>query len=72
MRNACAACSRLLLAAGLTPTYEAVRAEVRGERAPEGVPYLNITRARSQPSTIGSWVRAPRRCAYERRNDRTR
>jgi transposase len=33
----------MLLVAGLTPTYEAVRAEVRGERAPEGLPYLNIT-----------------------------
>jgi transposase len=33
----------MLLAAGLSPTYEAVRAEVRGERVSEGLPYLNIT-----------------------------
>ena len=32
-----------LLAAGAAPTYEAVRAEVRGARTPEGVPFLNIT-----------------------------
>ena len=32
-----------LLAAGTAPTYEAVRAEVRGPRTPEGVPCLNIT-----------------------------
>ncbi len=32
-----------LLVAAIAPTYEAVRAEVRGERAPEGMPYLNIT-----------------------------
>ena len=32
-----------LLAAAITPTYEAVRAEVRGARTPEGVPYLKIT-----------------------------
>jgi hypothetical protein len=32
-----------LLAAQITPTYEAVRAEVRGERMPEGMPYLEIT-----------------------------
>jgi hypothetical protein len=32
-----------LLAAGIDPTYEAVRTEVRGERAPEGRPYLEIT-----------------------------
>jgi hypothetical protein len=32
-----------LLAAEITPTYEAVRAEVRGERTPEGMPYLEIT-----------------------------
>jgi transposase len=32
-----------LMAAGLTPTYEAVRAEVRGERVAEDRPYLNIT-----------------------------
>ena len=32
-----------LLAAAITPTYEAVRAEVRGERTPEGLPYMNIT-----------------------------
>jgi transposase len=32
-----------LLLAGATPTYEAVRAEVRGPRTPEGVPSLNIT-----------------------------
>ena len=28
-----------LLAAAITPTYEAVRAKVRGERTPEGMPY---------------------------------
>jgi transposase len=32
-----------LLSAGATPTYEAVRAQVRGPRTPEGVPFLNIT-----------------------------
>lgn len=32
----------LLTQAGV-PTYEAVRAKVRGPRAPEGVPHLNIT-----------------------------
>ncbi|MDQ2947958.1 MAG: hypothetical protein M3Y27_18830 [Acidobacteriota bacterium] len=32
-----------LLAATIPPTYEAVRAEVRGERTPEGMPYLDIT-----------------------------
>jgi hypothetical protein len=32
-----------LLAAAIAPTYETVRAEVRGERAYEGRPYLNIT-----------------------------
>jgi transposase len=32
-----------LLSAAILPTYEAVRAQVRGERVPEGVPYLNIT-----------------------------
>ena len=32
-----------LLAATITPTYEAVRAEVRGERTLEGTPYLDIT-----------------------------
>jgi transposase len=32
-----------LLAAGAAPTYEVVRAEVRGARTPEGVPFLNIT-----------------------------
>jgi hypothetical protein len=32
-----------LLAAGITPMYEAVRAEIRGERVPEGMPYMNIT-----------------------------
>jgi Integrase core domain len=32
-----------LLAARAAPTYEAVRAEVRGARTPEGVPFLNIT-----------------------------
>jgi transposase len=32
-----------LLLAGATPTYEAVRAQVRGARTPEGVPFLNIT-----------------------------
>ena len=32
-----------LLAAAIAPTYEAVRAEVRGARTEEGVPYLNIT-----------------------------
>jgi transposase len=32
-----------LLAAAIVPTYEAVRAQVRGERAPEGSPHLNIT-----------------------------
>jgi hypothetical protein len=32
-----------LLLAGATPTYEAVRAQVRGPRTPEGVPCLNIT-----------------------------
>ena len=31
-----------LLAAGMTPTYEAVRAEIRGERVPEGMPYMTI------------------------------
>jgi hypothetical protein len=31
-----------LLAAGAAPTCEAVRAEVRGARTPEGVPFLNI------------------------------
>ena len=30
-------------ALGATPTYEAVRAEVRGPHTPEGVPFLNIT-----------------------------
>jgi transposase len=33
----------MLLHDGVTPTYEAVRAAVRGERVPEGMPYLNIT-----------------------------
>jgi transposase len=33
----------MLLGARIVPTYEAVRAEVRGERVPEGIPYLNIT-----------------------------
>jgi hypothetical protein len=33
----------ILLHDGVTPTYEAVRAAVRGERVPEGMPYLNIT-----------------------------
>lgn len=33
----------MLLATGTNPTYEAVRAEVRGERVPPGIPYLNIT-----------------------------
>ena len=32
-----------LLAARIAPTYEAVRADVRGERSPEGSPYLDIT-----------------------------
>jgi hypothetical protein len=32
-----------LMASGMTPTYEAVRAQIRGERVPEGIPYLNIT-----------------------------
>jgi transposase len=32
-----------LLLAGATPTYEAVRAQVRGPRTPEGAPCLNIT-----------------------------
>jgi transposase len=32
-----------LLAAGAAPTYEAVRAEVRGARTPEDVLFLNIT-----------------------------
>jgi hypothetical protein len=32
-----------LLSATVLPTYEAVRAQVRGERVPQGVPYLNIT-----------------------------
>jgi len=32
-----------LLAAAIAPTYETVRAEVRGERTPEGRPYLNFT-----------------------------
>jgi transposase len=32
-----------LLAAGAAPTYETVRAEVRGPRTPQGVPCLNIT-----------------------------
>jgi hypothetical protein len=32
-----------LLTAKTVPTYEAVRAEVRGARVPEGVPRLNIT-----------------------------
>lgn len=32
-----------LLAGAITPAYEAVRAEVRGERTHEGRPYLNIT-----------------------------
>lgn len=32
-----------LLAAGITPTYEAVRVEVRGERTPDARPYLEIT-----------------------------
>jgi len=32
-----------LLASAITPAYEAVRAEVRGERTQEGRPYLNIT-----------------------------
>jgi hypothetical protein len=32
-----------LVAQGTVPTYEAVRAQVRGPRTPEGVPYLNIT-----------------------------
>jgi hypothetical protein len=32
-----------LLAAAIAPTYEAVRAEVRGERTPDDRPYLNIT-----------------------------
>jgi transposase len=32
-----------LLTAGMTPTYEAVRAEIRGERVPEGMPYMTIT-----------------------------
>jgi transposase len=33
----------VLLTAAIVPTYEVVRAEVRGERTPEGAPYLNIT-----------------------------
>jgi transposase len=32
-----------LLSAGAAPTYETVRAEVRGPRTPEGVPFLEIT-----------------------------
>ena len=32
-----------LLSAAILPTYEAVRAQVRGERVPEGVPHLDIT-----------------------------
>jgi hypothetical protein len=32
-----------LLVAAIAPTYEAVRAEVRGERTPEGMPHLDIT-----------------------------
>jgi hypothetical protein len=32
-----------LLTQASVPTYEAVRAKVRGPRAPEGVPCLNIT-----------------------------
>lgn len=32
-----------LLESRIVPTYEAVRAEVRGERVPEGIPYLSIT-----------------------------
>jgi transposase len=32
-----------LLTAGEAPTYEAVRAQVRGVHTPEGVPFLNIT-----------------------------
>jgi transposase len=32
-----------LLTATIVPTYEVVRAEVRGERTPEGMPYLSIT-----------------------------
>jgi transposase len=32
-----------LLETRIVPTYEAVRAEVRGERVAEGIPYLNIT-----------------------------
>ena len=32
-----------LLAAGIDPTYEAVRSEVRGERMPGGMPFLEIT-----------------------------
>jgi transposase len=32
-----------MLAGATTPTYEAVRAQVRGPRTPEGVPFLNIT-----------------------------
>jgi hypothetical protein len=32
-----------LLTQSIAPTYEAVRAKVRGPRTPEGVPYLNIT-----------------------------
>jgi hypothetical protein len=34
-----------LLTAAISPTYEAVRAAVRGERTPEteGMPYLDIT-----------------------------
>jgi hypothetical protein len=49
------------------PTYEAVRAEVRGERTPEGTPYLNITRPIWRLRSA-AW-RTPRRCAYERRDD---
>ena len=32
-----------LLGAALVPTYESVRAQVRGERTPEGAPLLDIT-----------------------------
>lgn len=32
-----------LLNAGTVPSYEAVRAQVRGPRTPEGIPCLNIT-----------------------------
>ena len=41
-RNACAVLLALL-AAAIVPTYEAVRAQVRGERTPEGAPYTDIT-----------------------------